>query len=198
MKITETQQEETYTSVAIKNVDFDKRIAYGEVYSPYVIDSHGDIMLPEDIELMAHRFMQLKNLDQAIDTEHDNVPNGSYPVESFIAREGDPYYAAGSWVLGIKINDFRVWNAVKSGELNGFSFQATVKKMPVVVEVDVPVQNIGATEVANNHRHLFFLEVDKDGRIKSGRTSTDNGHAHEIKAGTATESAQGHSHRIFV
>jgi hypothetical protein len=68
--------------VPIKKTDGEKQIVYGEVYAPYVLDTYGEFMTPEDIETMAHRFMQL-DLTKVIDTQHDNQPNGSFPVESF-------------------------------------------------------------------------------------------------------------------
>lgn len=184
--------------VKISKIDEDERVVYGVVYAPYELDSHGEMMLPNDIETMARRFMQIEKLDQTIDTNHDNVPNGSYPIESFVARDNDPDYPEGAWVLGVKVEDDSVWRLVKSGELNGFSFQALVRKLPAVVEVEVNPQQTGVTESSNGHTHLFFVEINPDGRIVRGRTTTDNGHAHDIVAGTATSEENGHSHRIFV
>jgi hypothetical protein len=64
--------------VPIKKTDGEKQIVYGEVYAPYILDTYGEFMTPEDIEVMAHRFMQL-DLSKVIDTQHDNQPNGSFP-----------------------------------------------------------------------------------------------------------------------
>lgn len=184
--------------VRIKKIDEEKRIVYGEVYAPNVLDTYGDFMTAEDIELMAHRFMKLANMQQAIDTNHDEQPNGSYPVESFIAREGDPEYTPGSWVLGTKIEDDNLWADIKKGEINGYSFQALVRKLAVVVNIDMTPDNFGVTEEADGHFHFFWVEFDDDGRVKKGRTSEDEGHYHEIKRGTATEKADGHAHRIVL
>lgn len=184
--------------VNISKINEEEQIVFGVVYSPYEVDTHGDMMLPDDIKLMAQRYMQLKDLKHSIDTNHDNVSNGSYPVESFIARENDEDYPEGSWVLGVKITDDKVWSMVKNGELNGYSFEALVKKVPAAVRIETLPQQIGVTEVSNDHSHFFFVELNKDGCIVRGRTSTDNGHAHEIIAGTATSEENGHSHRIFV
>ncbi len=188
---------QTDTITRIKKIDAEKRIVYGEVYCPDVLDTHGDFMTAQDIEIMAHRFLQLSALKQAIDTNHDEVSNGSYPVESFIARAGDPDYTEGAWVLGVKVIDSDVWDKIKRGELNGYSFQALVRKSAVVVNIEMNPDVVGFTEKGeDSHDHVFLAYFDGDGRITKGVTSTDAGHFHEIKSGTATEIAQGHAHRI--
>lgn len=186
--------------VRIKKIDEEKRIVYGEVYAPNVLDTYTDFMSKEDIELMAHRFMQLQTMRQAIDTNHDEQSNGSYPVESFIARDGDPDYTPGAWVLGTKVEDEDVWDQIKKGELNGYSFQALVRKVAVVVDIEVTPNIAGVTEPGDvdNHEHVFYVELNDEGRVVKGRTSTVKGHYHEIKRGTATEKAKGHSHRINI
>lgn len=184
----------------IKSIDEDKRIVYGLVYEPNTIDSHGDIMTVEEIEKMAHRFMQIDKLDKTIDVNHDGVPISATPIESYIAKAGDPHYQEGAWVLGVKIYDEQIWRDIKTGRLNGFSFEAMVKKFPRVVEYDFVANNFGATESALNHTHMFFAELDADGKVVRGRTSSDYGHSHEIIMGTATEfgGTTPHKHRFFV
>ena len=184
--------------VKIKRLNEDQQIAYGEVYAPFVLDTYGEMMLPADIELMAHRFMELSHVAAAIDTNHDNQSNGSFPIESFIARTGDPDFAEGAWVLGVKVVDEAVWDLMKRGVLNGYSFEAMVRKLPAVVELEVTRDNVGETEEANGHTHLFFAELGDDGVVKEGRTDTVSGHDHLIIAGTATEPAHNHAHRFFI
>lgn len=189
---------ETEHFVRIKKIDAEKKIVYGEVYSPDVLDTWGDFMTKEDIEQMAHRYMQLASLKQTIDTNHDEQPTSSYPVESFIAREGDTEYTPGAWVLGTKIDDDEIWKKIKKGEINGYSFQALVRKLAVVVNIDMTPDKVGITEPNEDHEHYYWLSFDEDGRVKSGRTSVENGHFHEIKKGTATEMEDGHSHRLIL
>jgi hypothetical protein len=186
--------------VRIKKVDEDRRIVYGEVYAPMQLDSHGEFMLAEDIETMAHRFLTLDNLAAKIDTNHDNVPNGSYPIESFIAREGDPDYTPGAWVLGVKITDDLVWGKVKSGELNGYSFQSLVKPVEMEVTYEVIRDHVGETEADkdDDHRHVYFVQMGEDGRVVRGWTSEVNGHRHKVLHGTATAFELGHAHRFFL
>lgn len=176
----------------------DQQIVTGEVYAPNVIDSHGEMMLPEDVETLAHRFLQLATLKDSIDTRHNNVPITAYPVESFIAR-GHPDYNEGAWVASVKIDDAEVWAEVKAGGFNGFSWQAMVYKEPAVATVLINPEVIGETEAASDgHTHFFFAELNADGKVTKGRTSTTNGHAHAIMAGTATEVEAGHAHRFFI
>jgi hypothetical protein len=187
------------TSVTqITRSDDDRQIIYGEVYAPNRLDTHGEMMLASDIEIMAHRFMRL-DLTKAIDTNHDNVPVAAYPVESFIAREGDPDYTPGAWVMGVKIDDPTVWADIKRGAINGFSFQAMVKPMVVDVEVEVVRDQVGKTEETSDHEHYFFVQLDSNGRVTGGRTSkAADGHYHEIVGGSVTKKTDGHSHRFFI
>jgi hypothetical protein len=184
--------------VTIKRIDGDKQIVYGEVYAPWVLDTYGEFMTTEDIELMAHRFMRL-DLSKVIDTQHDNQPNGSYPVESFIARDGDPHYTPGAWVLGVHVPDPSLWHAVKNGQLNGFSFQSLVKPTDVDVEISAIRDFVGETELCEDHSHTFFVELNDIGNVVGGRTSkAADGHCHEIKGASVTGRTGGHSHRFFL
>lgn len=182
----------------IVKVDDEEQIVTAEVYAPNVIDTWGDVMRDEDVRQMAYRFMQLVNMTKSIDTNHNNVPNGSYPIESFIAREGDTEYTPGAWVLSTKIVDSNVWADVKSGKLNGYSFEAMVRKLPAVAILEVTRDNLGVTEKANDHEHIFIAILNDDGVVVAGRTNTVKGHAHDILAGTATEVADNHKHRFFI
>jgi hypothetical protein len=184
---------------AIKSTDDARQICQGLVYAPGVLDSQGEFMLAVDIEKMAHAFLGL-DLDVSIDLMHTGVLAGAHPVESFISRAGDPDYPEGSWVMSVKITDPATWEAVKSGKLNGFSFQAMVWKDDVVVEVDLVRDRTGLTEPSDGHGHFFLAQLGADGRVSGGATSpAPDGHVHAIRHGTATEAASdGHSHRFFV
>jgi len=184
----------------IRRTDDDERLIYAEVYAPFVLDTYGEYMTAEDIRVMCHRFMQL-DLTQVIDTNHDNVANGSYPVESYIARAGDPDFTEGSWVLVVKVPDDSLWNAVKSGTLNGYSFEAMVRPVNTVAEVAVIRDHVGQTirDKGSDHEHTFFVQVDEKGLIRKGVTSPGpDGHVHHITRASYTEKAGAdqHSHRF--
>ncbi|KRW94348.1 XkdF-like putative serine protease domain-containing protein [Paracoccus sp. MKU1] len=184
----------------IRRMDDDERLIYAEVYAPFVLDTYGEYMTPEDIRVMCHRFMQL-NLSEVIDTNHDNVANGSFPVESYIARSGDPDFTEGSWVLVVKVPDDTVWGAVKSGELNGYSFEAMVRPVETIAEVSTIRDHVGRTrsDKGSDHEHAFFVQVDERGLIRRGITSPGpDGHVHHIRRASYTEKAgaDSHSHRF--
>lgn len=176
---------------------------YGEVYAPDIVDTDGESMTAEDIRTMAHDFIA-HGLVKALDTDHNHQLSGAEIVESFIARAGDPDFAEGSWVLGVRMTDGELWDRIKSGELNGFSVDALVTK--VTSDKALPEYSVasGATyePVAQDgvtpHVHAYYLQFDKTGRVKFGRTDTVDGHYHDIIGTVVTEEANGHTHRFAV
>lgn len=189
-------------SFTIKKVDGDKQIVIGEVYAPYVIDSHGEMMLPEDIVKLAHRtLLEKKNHD--FDIMHNGKAVKASIIESYIARKLDPDYTEGAWVLAVKILDEPIWQMVKAGKLNGYSLEAMVYKYEAEVTYDYQALHFGITEENDGHFHSFFVEVDKNGRVIGGTTSEEDdedgvSHTHKILAGTATKASNKHSHRYFL
>lgn len=184
--------------VVFKRLKEDRQIAYGEVYAPYDVDTHGEFMSAPDIEQLAHKFM-LKLLTKHIDVMHDNQPGKAAAVESFVAREGDPDFTVGAWVLGTKVFDRALWSRIKSGEITGYSMQARVRQIPMVVEMeDFPEDqyrgrvNAGGTDA---HVHDFWILVDKRGNAVAGQTSEGpDGHTHIIRENNRTDIAGGHVH----
>ena len=191
--------------IRIARVDDDRRVVLGMVYEPNVLDTYGEFMFAGDIETMAHRFAQVWS--ESIDTSHDNIPNGSFPVESFVARAGDPDFPEGAWVLGIKVPDDHLWRQIKSGELNGFSFEALVKPVLVMASVSNVRDRVGRTEGASgneDHSHVFFASVNTIGRVECGFTAidaaADDDHTHAIRRASYTEpgGVDNHTHRFFM
>lgn len=107
-----------------------KQIVLGVVYEPDVRDTDGNFMKSEEIEKMAYRFMEeLRNTD--IDKEHNGKVGGyGTVVESFIARDGDPDFPAGAWVLGVHVTDDSTWTAIEKGEVTGFSLAGKCTLIP--------------------------------------------------------------------
>lgn len=171
---------------------------FGEVYAPGLVDTDGESMLPEDIEKMAHDFIAAGLVSQ-LDINHTHELSGAEVVESFIARKGDPDYTEGAWVLGVRMKEGPLWEAVKAGDINGFSVEALVRKQPVQAEIRAVKFAKGVTEpAADGHRHSFVVDFDDEGRVKFGRTEAVNGHTHDIIGTVTTEKADGHAHRFFV
>lgn len=110
--------------VEFKKSDSKKQIVYGEVYVPDRQDSDGNYMTVATIEKMAHDFM-MNNRNRKISKSHDGNADKGCVVESFIAREGDPDFIAGSWVVGVHVPDAKIWKSIEDGELTGFSIEGT-------------------------------------------------------------------------
>lgn len=187
-------------SFSVAHIDETRRIVFGEVYAPNKIDAYGWFMEPQEVEKMAHKFMRLADLSKVIDTNHDNIPNGSYPVQSFIARANDPQFTEGAWVLGVKITSPALWDKVVNGEINAFSMEIFVKRVPAIVEYSTVTKQVLQTEPAEDgHTHYAYVEIDPNtGRVISGKTNTVNGHSHDVMLNSVTEEAEKHTHRYFL
>lgn len=184
-------------SLRVKKLNNEQQVVYGEVYAPNIIDSHGAAMKPEDVQTLAHRFMMdMKN--NKIDLMHNNKPTESIAVESFIAREGDPDYTPGAWVLAVKVLDSDLWASIKKGTYNGFSMEAWVNKKTETVQIQIQKHVFGLTENNNGHEHAFYVEMNDDGKVVRGITSEVDGHTHTISISSATEFTDDHTHRFFL
>jgi hypothetical protein len=183
----------------IKKSDNDLQIVWGEVYVPGFPDSQGDFMTAEEVREMAYNFAKSGNMG-SIDVNHDHGTYAAHVVETFIAREDDPLYIPGSWVAGVHIEDPELWKRVKSGELNGFSFEGLAVREKVEVDTGaMPNVISGVTYDASAgilHKHAYWVDLDDEGNIVGGGTDTVNGHSHKIVRGTVTEDEQGHAHRF--
>lgn len=184
--------------IRFRSVDTKQQIVEGLVYEPHALDTYCEAMLPEDIEVMAHRFMRL-DLSKVVDYQHDNVLVNAHPVESWIVRHDHPHYSVGSWVVSMKVEDAAVWKKIEAGEINAFSFEAMVKAVKAEVTFGVTRDQLGFTEPAEDgHRHAFYVRLGEDGNVVEGRTSEVNGHFHEIKKSSTTARSDGHNHRYFL
>ena len=190
------QATEGQDGVRIKKLDQEEQIVFGEVYAPRFPDSQGDFMTPDEIRKMAYNFLR-KGVTSNIDVNHSQKQSGSYVVESFIAREDDPIFIPGSWVIGVKVPDPAIWRMVKSGELNGFSLDGLGIRHETTFEIEMPELLKGETDSIGGHLHVFTVKFDEDGNFLGGVTDPGpNGHVHQIVRGTVTESADNHTHRF--
>lgn len=94
-----------------------RRIVYGEVLAPDVVDGQGDVVSASEIEAAAHRFLARGGVVGGMHREFSDVGE---VVESFIARADDPAFTPGSWVLGVRLAP-EAWERVRRGEWTGFS-----------------------------------------------------------------------------
>lgn len=173
-----------------------EQIAAAEVLVPGVPNVFGDLWSEEAIRRAAYMFMER---GFGIDVNHDNqdVSYDVKVVESFIARENDPDFIKGSWVVFVHILDGDLWQMVLDGKINGFSYEALVGFDPAYLEVEDSTEKIGITEpsVEDGHTHDFYVVVDSNNRPLSGGTGNTNGHSHTITTHTVTDEAEGHVHR---
>lgn len=105
--------------------DSDKRLVYGIVYEPDVVDSDGHFSTSDVIEETAHEYMADY---QNINLMHEQPLGPDIKVvESYIApidfNMGNQYVRKGSWVMVVRILNDELWQAVKEGKLNGFSIE---------------------------------------------------------------------------
>lgn len=171
-----------------------ERLVYGEVYAPNRADADGEFMTAETIKKMAHDFIR-DLLANNVDVQHDNkLVDGVSVVESFTARKGDPDFIEGSWVVGVHVNDDKIWSKVQKGEINGFSLEALVHYQDVEVEVEIPPITTGRTSKSEDHEHKFYVKYSAEGKFCGGVTDEVDGHSHAIKRGTVTEKVNGHAH----
>lgn len=167
----------------------DQRLVWGEVYIPNVPDTDDEFMDAQTIQKMAYNFMRNLRL-KSVDSHHNNeLVEGACVVESFIARKGDPDFAEGAWVVCSHVHNDKTWAAIKKGELNGYSIEASVLKRAAVLEMDIPPVLTGMTQKADTdaHEHTFNISYDEAGSFVGGRTDVVKNHYHEIKRGTTTE-----------
>lgn len=185
----------------IAKVYGDEQLVTGQVYAPNTLDAHGHFMTSEELKKVAHQFM-LDGLQTSIDIQHDNKTVQACIVETFIARKGDPDFEEGSWVATVKIDDPVVWDMVKKGELNGYSFEILTYRDDQVVEVEYQSWYYGFTDPDphDKHTHPFMVRMDANGEIAWGKTGlgSDGSPAHSIKKSSITEKIGGHSHRIHL
>lgn len=116
----------------IAKTDDDRMMAYGIVYAPDQVDSHGDHADADTIRRAAYEFMREARLKN-IDTEHNFTPEMAFVAESWIVRSGDalfPDEPQGAWAVGIQIGDPDLWAELKSGDLTGISLAGLAQVEP--------------------------------------------------------------------
>lgn len=146
----------------VKSIE-EKRIVYGVVLDPYVVDAHNDLIPPADVEAAAHEWIEKY---RHIGKQHTELDTEAALVESFIVPYpstedyaaamlqkdhsaykmpyGDQTVHSGTWILGVRLSEER-WELVKSGDVTGFSIAGFGAKkriqtvdLPAVSFIDLP------------------------------------------------------------
>lgn len=119
----------------IKSEDEEKRLVYGIVYEPSVLDSHNDFADESTIEKAAHEFM-LKY--RQIDKDHDFQAGVGEVVESYIApadiEVNGETITKGTWILVTKATE-EVWEAIQKGDYKGYSLAGVAETEVIEEEV---------------------------------------------------------------
>jgi Putative phage serine protease XkdF len=195
-KVSSAVSSRVQNRMAIRKLDDELQVVWGEVFVPGFPDSQGDIMSRDQVRVMAWKHAAANRMNN-IDVGHDQVDRFTI-VETFVARDNDPDFIAGSWVIGVHVDDATVWAGVKDGTYNGFSLDGVGYRVPVVVEYDLPDELNGETTETNSHVHRFAVKFATDGTFLGGSTTPHpiDGHIHRIVKGTVTETVGGHNHRF--
>jgi hypothetical protein len=116
----------TSIGVTVVKKDSWEQIVYGVVLAPDEEDSQGDTMSAAEIQKTAHKYLA----SQIVGQEHLGPMDSATVVESYIAPqdlsfadapEGAQGIPKGAWVLGVHIEDKKVWRDVLSKKFTGFS-----------------------------------------------------------------------------
>lgn len=121
----ETAKIEKQWTVEFVKVEEEKRLVTGVVIEPEVEDTYGDVISAEEIEKAMIHFME-KGPEIRVEHDPDFKPKVAI-IENWIEREGgmigDQFIKAGTWLMTTKIFDDEVWQMVRDGKLNGYSFR---------------------------------------------------------------------------
>lgn len=158
-------------------VEEEKRLVTGIVAEPDVEDTYGDVISAEEIEKAMVRFMEL---GPEIRVEHDPsfIPKVAI-IENWIEREGrmigNIFVKAGTWLMTTKVIDNEVWELIKDGRLNGYSFRGPgigvmaqeVMQFVRYQIIDLDIREVSFVDKPANRRKYIFI---KD---RGGETNMD-------------------------
>ena len=126
----------------IFKADDEKRIVYGIVLEPDSVDLQGDVLALDTIENAAHKYLIASRL---VGDGHSQKAEAEV-VESYLAPTdvelGGQVIRQGTWVMGVKVLDDSMWQAVKDGEYTGFSIGGRGERKEI--QTDGPPENLPA------------------------------------------------------
>lgn len=113
---------------AVEKKDDDEHIVYGIVYEPDTVDAQGDQASEEEIRKAAYHFMENNPTFKIM---HKGKPVDIKVLESYIAPQDFTIekrtIKKGSWVLVTRVNDKKLWSAIKDGTYTGYSMAGYAK-----------------------------------------------------------------------
>lgn len=118
----------------ILKADNEQRMVYGVVMEPESVDTQGDFAHPQEIEKAAHDYLERK---QKLGFMHKMFGFGKTLriMESYLApcdfEMNGETVKKGSWVMAVRVLEEALWQAVKKGEVTGFSIGGTGKRVTI-------------------------------------------------------------------
>lgn len=121
-----------------KIVKAEKRLVTGLVLRPEVTDGQGDIMSAEVIAKAAYDWLARFGKKTQLGLQHTSFKKNEdrfVLAESYIApinfALGSDLVTEGTWLMTVKVLDDEIWDAVKNGEITGFSIggRATAEEL---------------------------------------------------------------------
>lgn len=111
----------------------------GEDGAPYKPDTQGDIQSVGEIRKAAHRWMEHYGLVDLMHSWKSLTKDDVRVLESYLApcdfelgEDGKRYkILKGSWLLGIRVLNEEIWDAIKAGELGAYSIGGTAIRKPI-------------------------------------------------------------------
>lgn len=96
-------------------------------------DSQGDVYSAQEVREAAYKFMEEF---QTIGLQHrDDISERVKILLNWITLEpttiNGQAVAAGTWLLGVRVQDDDLWAAVKAGDITGFSIGGTANRVPI-------------------------------------------------------------------
>lgn len=111
----------------------EERFVLGIVLEPESVDKQQDIYSAEEIRQCAHKWMAdygtigLMHKGDAINGKVTVLQSFLAPVDMTI---GQTVIKAGTWMMGVRVNDDTLWSLVKEGGLTGFSIGGSAVRKP--------------------------------------------------------------------
>lgn len=130
-EVNDDEVENSYDIEKLEKSD-EKQFVLGRVLIPDKIDSDNEVIREKEIEKAAWNFMQNSHAVGYIHKEY--APNANI-VESYIApvdfEIGDREVKKGTWLVGVKIDNKRLWEEIKKGKMRAFSVGGWTRQVPV-------------------------------------------------------------------
>jgi hypothetical protein len=162
-------------TLKFKSINSEKREVEGVVYTPNVIDAHGEFITYESLKALKEMSdIAIKEKTYIIDVNHNKKATKSLVIENYINGEEktNSNYELGEWIQKTKIQEDDIWEKVKSGKLNAFSINFMGSEENVEAEIMVQKVKYSVTDSnINDHEHYTYLQYNESGKCLGGRTS---------------------------